>query len=247
MFVYEIHGGIFHGKEVGQTSRTFGPQNSEKSFYVWLWHLNFSDRPFGSNFLFLFLFFLAHGEGDGVFWIGFEDMLRYFDCIDVCKVRKGWSEVRVSGVLPPMSAKSHQSCTLLTVLEPTEVEFVLFQEGQRNSEKSQRSQLDLCVVVFRTSCEGQPQLGRVLEHSKRQVRGFVGCHAMLERGCYLVVCLAFNHWHTSVMPTLQYPGYVLTLHSSKRLLVEQLNSSYHLLADAIINLTLAKGKINYFL
>ena len=40
----------------------------------------------------------------------------------------------------------------------------------------------------------------------------------------------------------QYPEFVLALHSSKRLLVEQLNSSYHLLADAIINLTLAKGK-----
>ena len=117
-------------------------------------------------------------------------------------------------------------CTLLTVLEPTEVEFTLFQEGQRNSERSQRSQLDLCVVIFRTSryvyiftkknikninftkllslylfflffSDGSsPQLGKVMEHSKRQVRGFVGCHAMLEPGCYLVVCLAFNHWHT---------------------------------------------------
>ncbi len=38
-----------------------------------------------------------------------------------------------------------------------------------------------------------------------------------------------------------YPEYVLALHSSKRLITEQLNSSYHLLADAIINLTLAKG------
>ena len=36
--------------------------------------------------------------------------------------------------------------------------------------------------------------------------------------------------------------YVLALHSSKRFLLEQLNSSYHLLADAIINLTLAKGQ-----
>ena len=41
-----------------------------------------------------------------------------------------------------------------------------------------------------------------------------------------------------------YPDYVLALHSSKRLLVEQLRSSYHLLADAIINLTLAKGNKN---
>ena len=89
-------------------------------------------------------------------------------------------------------------CTLLTVLEPTEVEFTLFQEGQRNSERSQRSQLDLCVVIFRTSSDGSsPQLGKVIEHSKRQVRGFVGCHAMLEPGCYLVVCLAFNHWQST--------------------------------------------------
>ena len=35
--------------------------------------------------------------------------------------------MRVSGVLPPLSSKEHQSCTLLTVLEPTEVEFSLFQ------------------------------------------------------------------------------------------------------------------------
>ena len=186
---------------------------------------------------------LPHGDDDGVFWIAFEDMLKYFDCIDICKVRRGWNEVRVTGILPPLSSKKHLGCTLITVFEPTEVEFSLFQEGQRNSEKSQRSQLDLCVVVFRTSNEGSPQLGRVVEHSKRQVRGFVGCHAMLEPGCYLLVCLAFNHWHTGVESlTSQYPEYVLALHSSKRFLLEQLNSSYHLLADAIINLTLAKGQ-----
>ena len=108
-------------------------------------------------------FFLAHGGDDGVFWIAFEDLLKYFDCIDICKVRPGWNEVRVTGFLPPRSSKAHQGCTLLTVLEPTEVEFTLFQEGQRNSERSQRSQLDLCVVVFRTTADGtSPQLGKVI-------------------------------------------------------------------------------------
>lgn len=66
----------------------------------------------------------------------------------------------------------------------------------RNSEKWQRSQLDLCVVVFRTRSAAQPQVGRLVEHSKRQVRGFVGCHKMLEEDHYILVCLAFNHWHT---------------------------------------------------
>jgi hypothetical protein len=39
-------------------------------------------------------------------------------------------------------------------------------------------------------------IGRLVEHSKRQVRGFVSSHKMLEPDVYVVVCLAFNHWHT---------------------------------------------------
>ena len=64
---------------------------------------------------------------------------------------------------------------------------------------------------------------------------------MLEPGCYLVICMAFNHWHTGVsVDPSAFPEYILALHSSKKLLIEQLSSSHHLLADAIINLTLAR-------
>ncbi|XP_069679392.1 calpain-D-like [Periplaneta americana] len=185
---------------------------------------------------------MPHGASDGVFWISFEDVLKYFDCIDICKVRSGWNEVRLRGTLPPLSSLDHLSCVLLTVLEPTEAEFTLFQEGQRNSEKSQRSQLDLCVVVFRTRSPASPEVGRLVEHSKRQVRGFVGCHKMLERDLYILVCLAFNHWHTGMDDPASYPEYVLAIHSSKRLLVEQISPPAYVLADAIISLTLAKGQ-----
>ncbi|XP_075234504.1 calpain-D-like [Lycorma delicatula] len=186
---------------------------------------------------------MPHGASDGVFWISFEDVLKYFDCIDICKVRaSGWNEVRLRGTLPPLSSIDHLSCVLLTVLEPTEAEFTLFQEGQRNSEKSQRSQLDLCVVVFRTRSPASPEVGRLVEHSKRQVRGFVGCHKMLERDLYILVCLAFNHWHTGMDDPANYPEYVLAIHSSKRLLVEQISPPAYILADAIISLTLAKGQ-----
>jgi len=109
---------------------------------------------------------MPHGASEGVFWISFEDVLNYFDCIDICKVRSGWNEVRLQGTLQPLCSIS---CVLLTVLEPTEAEFTLFQEGQRNSEKSQRSQLDLCVVIFRTRSPAAPEIGRLVEHSKRQV------------------------------------------------------------------------------
>ncbi|KAH9644323.1 hypothetical protein HF086_000060, partial [Spodoptera exigua] len=110
-----------------------------------------------------------HDKDQGVFWISFDDVLKYFDCIDICKVRVGWHEVRLAGILPPMSSTRHLTCLLLTASQPTEVDFTLFQEGQRNSEKSQRSQLDLCVVVFRTKSGPNAQVGKLVAHSKRQV------------------------------------------------------------------------------
>lgn len=65
---------------------------------------------------------------------------------------------------------------------------------------------------------------------------------MLETDLYMLVCLAFNHWHTGIDDFMQYPQCVLAIHSSKRLLVEQITPPPFLLADAIINLTLAKGQ-----
>lgn len=65
---------------------------------------------------------------------------------------------------------------------------------------------------------------------------------MLERDLYLLVCLAFNHWHTGLDDPSLYPQCVLAIHSSKRLLVEQIVPPPFILADAIINLTLAKGQ-----
>ncbi|XP_069976804.1 calpain-D-like [Penaeus vannamei] len=185
---------------------------------------------------------MPHGADDGVFWISFQDVLKYFDCIDICKVHSNWSEVRVTGTLPSIADRRALTPTLITVLEPTEVEFSLFQEGHRNSENSQRSPLDLCVVLFRTSTTATPTVGALVKHSKRQVRGFVGCHAMLEPGAYMAVCLAFNHWHTGLDTSDGYPGYVLAIHSSKRVAVEQITAPASLLADSLVNLCLAKGQ-----
>ncbi|CAA9993802.1 unnamed protein product [Nesidiocoris tenuis] len=49
--------------------------------------------------------------------------------------------------------------------------WISFEDVLKNSEKSQRSQLDLCVVVFRTRSPVNPSVGRLVEHSKRQILG----------------------------------------------------------------------------
>ena len=56
---------------------------------------------------------------------------RYFDCIDICKVVTGWCELRLTGSLPPLVDTSALSPTLVTVLEHTELELTLFQDGHR--------------------------------------------------------------------------------------------------------------------
>ncbi|XP_018024321.1 uncharacterized protein LOC108680075 [Hyalella azteca] len=191
---------------------------------------------------------LPNGGQEGIFWIAFNDVLKYFDCIDICKVVSGWCELRLVGSLPPCVDTSVLCPTLLTVLDHTEVEFSLFQDGHRNSGSASRSLLDLCIVVFRAGevsggSAGPPVLGAVVHHSRRQVRGFVGCSAMMEPGRYYVLCLAFNHWHTSYASAESYPGYVLALHTSKRVAVEQTRiTSPFLLADALIHLGLARGQ-----
>ena len=47
---------------------------------------------------------------------------------------------------------------------------------------------------------------------------------MLEVGCYLVVCVAFNHWNTAI-PADAYPDFVLAMHSSKKLVLEQVSET----------------------
>lgn len=187
---------------------------------------------------------MPHGADDGLFWISFPDVTTYFDSIDVCKVRSDWTEIRVEGVLPSFADKDSLAMIVLTVCEPTELDLSLFQETNRNS--NMKNQQDLCILIFKVSgVNGSSsvltRIGHLVKHSRRQVRGFVGCDVFLEPGMYTVICISFNHWGFSDAVD-SFPTFLLSLHSSKRLLVETLPPPSFLLADAIINLTVSQGQ-----
>ncbi|KAH9425508.1 Calpain-15 [Dermatophagoides pteronyssinus] len=223
---------------------------------------------------------LPHGESEGVFWIAYVDLLKYFDSIDICKIRNDWNEIRLQGVLPPNAFDiDNIPVVLLTVSEPTEIELNLFQEGHRQSHLQQQQQhqqqdwkresssirrnapLDLCVVLFKHNTDNNDNndeqkqqsnnddinlstisMGSLVAHSKRQIRCFVGCHAILEKGIYTVMCLAFNHWNTKIVSFSHYPKFLLAIHSSKRLSVETITGPPFVLADTIIRLTMERGQ-----
>lgn len=211
----------------------------------------------------------THRNHEGIFWISLTDMLKYFDRIDVCKIRDNWRELRLQGEFP-CNAKDPVVVSEITVFTPTEMELCLFQEGTRGGATSaspspsgtsgstsptfRRSPVDLCVMVFRASKNGiGPLVGKHIGHSKRQVYPFVTCTVMLEPGEYTVVCTAFNHWATlspsqdiyisSPTPSTPKPKFILAIHSSKKVMVEQTLSSPQILADSLIEMAMSSGKV----
>lgn len=75
---------------------------------------------------------MPDGYVEGEFWISYDDMVKYFERVDVCKVRSDWEQVKIPG---RCVSNISPFWILLTILEPTEVEFQLFQESHRKSQQ----------------------------------------------------------------------------------------------------------------
>lgn len=200
---------------------------------------------------------MPRGADEGVFWMCFEDVIKYFDSIDVCKIRSGWNEIRLEGLLPTKSTDTENiPFVILTINETTEIDFSLFQSSRRdtinNTDQTvspRTQQLDLCIMIFRSatiknySSQEEIDIGSLIDYSQRQVRNFVGCSLILEPGEYVILCTAFNHWQTkSIQYSQEYPKFLLSLHSSKQLLVETSRPGGYILADAVTKLAMSKGQ-----
>uniref|UniRef100_H2YK53 Calpain catalytic domain-containing protein n=1 Tax=Ciona savignyi TaxID=51511 RepID=H2YK53_CIOSA len=118
--------------------------------------------------------------------------------------------------------------------------------SNRTQEGSNRSPVDICICVFRTSVHnGKYSIGRLVACSKRKVKKHQSCTCFLEDGDYLVINLAFNHWlsgYAGAGGMMDSPRYVLSLHSSHAVAFSECSNIDGVIADAVIKLAMDKGE-----
>ncbi|KAK3597115.1 hypothetical protein CHS0354_021223 [Potamilus streckersoni] len=185
---------------------------------------------------------MPQGAMAGVFWMSLNDLIKYFDTVDICKVCPTWYETRIQVSLPHNSWEPLM-LVKLTVAYTTELEVGLFQTGIRGNENPNISTSDLMIIILRYTDNLHQAFGPLVAYSKRQLRSFVGCSAMLEPGEYVVMGFSFNIWTQGFCPKPHQC--VISLHYSKIVMVEELEAKgpkyRYAMADAIIELAVAKG------
>ena len=147
----------------------------------------------------------VYNKDDGCFWISFDDVMKYFYDITICKVRTDWSESRLSSCFYDYS--SGTEAYLVTVTHPGihEFEIELFSTGyfsqgfDRNADPS----FDLCLILCRIE-NGDYLNGLtciVFEHS---VEYYITVSANLQPGQYVVFATSIKAISPLSIPSKKY-------------------------------------------
>ncbi|RNA30610.1 calpain-D-like isoform X1 [Brachionus plicatilis] len=129
----------------------------------------------------------VYQKNDGCFWISFEDLLKYFYDISICKVRTDWFESRHSSYFYDYS--DGVQVFLINVQDSNEnqFEFELFSTGRKNEgfDRNDEPDIDLCLIVCRLneSAEGGGLTCVAYEHN---VEYFINLSCKLKRGYYII-------------------------------------------------------------
>lgn len=75
---------------------------------------------------------LPNGIRHEVFWIGFEDVLKYFYAFGICKIRENWTSTRFTGTFPSLK-NQELSCISFVVPNRMEIDIVLHQVSLDNT------------------------------------------------------------------------------------------------------------------
>lgn len=134
---------------------------------------------------------------DGVFWIPFNSFIKYFECVDICKVRPDWYEVRDSSNFYPEQGK--MQAYYLNIKTVTELDITLYRKISKNL-RIQRSDVSLCVAIVNVEEKphGNYRIYSIPMISQHGQHKFVSTDGYLQPGIYLVLPFLINPVHNHV-------------------------------------------------
>lgn len=199
---------------------------------------------------------------EGIFWMSFVDFQRYFEKVDVCKLRDSWNEMRFEGYFPRDCKDNRFTSVFQLVVEEagTEVELTLYQDSRRSAMLKDWPLVPIGMSVFQMQDLQWKLAGDFLDTSGYKMREFVGCDLMLDKGMYLVAVYCFNHWQNAAKmvenanpaDTKQQalirsglhirPKYMMSAHSSRTVQLSAFCIAPAIIGDTLIEMVLAKGR-----
>lgn len=152
---------------------------------------------------------------DGVFWMPFDSFLKYFECVDICKIRSNWYEVRDSANFYPNIGM--MQAYFLHIQQTTELDLTLFRKISKHL-RVQRSEVSLCIAIvnIEEQSNGYLRIYSIPIVTQRGQHKFVSTDGSLQKGTYLILPLLFNPTEKSLDNTLFNIGLFTFLVEKKR-------------------------------
>jgi calpain-15 len=128
---------------------------------------------------------------DGVFWMPFQSFVKYFECVDICKIRPDWYEVRDSSNFYPEIGMMQGY--YLIIRSVTELDITLHRKISKNL-RIQRSEVSLCVAIvnIEEQINGNYRIYSMPILSQRGQHKFVSTDGYLQPGTYVILPFLFN-------------------------------------------------------
>jgi len=183
-------------------------------------------------------------EDAGTFWMSFEDFVRFFASVEVCRVRPPrFQEVRTRGWLA--SAFGAGEAMAVNSFARTELDVAIYQEGHSDrGGTGARTLLDLGMLVVKTGAvdddAGSAGDLQVVGFAKRAVSEQAFLTTTLEQdsheGKFLIIPLCFNQ-----LASTEPRRFVAAAHSSQPLLLQPTKLSPRDVSSALLRLATVHG------
>ncbi|CAF1596676.1 unnamed protein product [Rotaria sp. Silwood1] len=174
---------------------------------------------------------------DGVFWMPFISFVKYFECVDICKLRHNWYEVRDSSNFYPIPKM--MQAYYLTISYATELDITLHRKISKNL-RIQRSDVSLCIAVINMEeqSNGNYRIYSMPIVSRRDQHKLISTNGFLQPGTYVILPFLFNQ----VNKYLDNTEFTIAIHSSHILDIQRIKLPLRIEREFLIKLCIFHGE-----